>query len=81
MEQWRAELRRARYVYVIGLRVNEADGHIWKPLRSTKAVLAYVGRDHANFTEWSKTRRKRSYVLAESFAEAMPLLEQKLMRR
>lgn len=77
-EMWGAAVKDASVVYVIGLKVNNADEHIWAPLARTKARVEYVGLkcDSDRFGEWSaEFRGKRpSHVLEHDFAHALPLI-------
>lgn len=73
---WREAIQVASRIYIIGLRVHLVDDHIWKPLSKAHAPIYYVGYEPNEFNEWSKTSRsrQRSYVLARTFSEALPLI-------
>jgi hypothetical protein len=78
---WRAPLSRATSVYVIGVRVNEVDVHIWEPLARCQANLYYVAPDGKQFLDWAGKHRKRKrahYHLARFFDESVKLLARKL---
>ncbi len=80
-ENWRAELKRARRIFVIGVKVNPRDAHIWEPLRSASASLGYVGPDGEEFLDWCRSEKRRGgYHLAPSFADAVPLIRSQLTR-
>lgn len=75
---WQLEIERASRIYVIGLRVNCADAHIWNPLKSSKAPLYYVGQSE-DFIEWKEdVRRKQAYVIATTFAESIEHIKRHL---
>jgi hypothetical protein len=50
------------------------DDHVWGPLARTPAPLYYVGKPE-EFIEWStkeRGKRKGSYVMANTLADAIP---------
>lgn len=70
---WLEELSRVSRIYVIGLRVHLVDKHIWEPLAKSKVPIHYVGLEPDEFTEWAKNNnRQSSFVLANSFEDALP---------
>jgi hypothetical protein len=74
---WLTAVARATAVYVIGVRVHTSDHHVWDPLATTRAPIYYVGRQRDAFIDWASRRRvakRKSYVLAESFEAALPLI-------
>jgi len=80
---WCSPLSAARYVYVIGVRVNQDDRHIWEPLASCKGELFYAGRerDGQEFLKWAEKNRKhrrKHHYFAESFDEAVTIYSRKL---
>lgn len=72
---WAAAVQSASRVYVIGVSVNPVDDdHVWGPLARTPAPLYYVGKPE-EFIEWStkeRGKRKGSYVMANTLADAIP---------
>lgn len=71
-QAWLSALKQVSRIYVIGLRVHTVDQHIWKPLASAKASLYYVGREPEVFATWANAnKRRRAYVLAHTFADAI----------
>jgi len=73
---FREEIGQAKRIIIIGLRVNAADAHIWEPLAKTRSRIDYVGlkADSAVFEDWARGQRGKRGVLANSFAEALPML-------
>jgi hypothetical protein len=70
---WLDALADAARAYVVGLGIHLTDRHIWEPLARSRIPLFYVGREPDEFVTWAKSsKRRKSYVLAESFAEAVP---------
>ena len=79
-EFWKESVFKAKKIFVIGLRVNAEDEHIWQTLASSKAQLLYVGvNEKENFEDWKKeTRRKNAHWIANRFDEAMPIIKRHL---
>ncbi len=80
---WRNELRQARKVFVVGVRVHRLDAHVWEPLASSAGELFYVGRDPdpALFLSWAQDNHRHHAVhLADTFAAALPAIQRELSR-
>lgn len=78
-QAWQLEVKRASKIYVIGLRVNPEDTHIWGALKSAKAPLHYVGGESDEFIEWKNNqKRKQAYIVGEKFEEAIPHIKRHL---
>lgn len=76
---WLTALKEAWRVYVVGLRVHTVDEHIWGALARAKAPLHYVGLEPDEFRSWANSnKRSKAFVLAPSFAEAIPLIARQL---
>jgi hypothetical protein len=72
-EAWLKALKEVSRIYVIGLRVHTVDEHIWAPLAQSDAPLHYVGREPDDFLDWARANsRSKVYVMASSFADAIP---------
>jgi hypothetical protein len=72
-QAWLSSLGATSRIYIIGLRIHLVDKHIWDPLAKSKAPLHYVGKEPDEFIDWAHaSRRKRAFVLAESFEDAIP---------
>lgn len=81
-EKWRAALKSASSVYVIGVRVVPDDAHVWEPLRATKAAIGYVGPEDGPFHEWAAgASRRLDYTVASSFDAAVPIILRELTNR
>jgi hypothetical protein len=78
---WVSALSKTNKIFIVGLRVNPEDRHIWTTLKNSKAHLFYVGRENDNeeFLKWrSLEGRKHADVLANSFEEALPKIKSHL---
>lgn len=75
---WQYEVQRAKRIFIIGAGVHLRDTHIWETLAKSAAWLGYVGgkRDAEEFIRWASTNNKEYDVVANSFNDAIPLIEQ-----
>lgn len=75
---WREEVRRAARIYLVGVRVNPADAHIWDPLAEGRTPLYYVDPRPGEFLAWAKVcRRPHAVHFAETFQDAIdPIIRQ-----
>jgi hypothetical protein len=70
---WATAVERAARIYVVGVRVNADDRHVWEPLARARAPLFYVGPEKDTFLSWAAAvRRRRVAHLASDFSEAVP---------
>jgi hypothetical protein len=78
---WRKAVEKASQIFVIGVRVNDEDAHVWLPMRKSKAKLFYVGPESQDIFDWAKLHnRRQTYHLAESFEAAIPRIEKLVCR-
>jgi len=64
-----------RNIFVVGLRVNERDAHIWSTLAASPASLWYVSPEQDLFRDWAyRNSRPRATCLARTFEEGLPRL-------
>jgi len=76
---WRESVSKAKKIFIVGLKVNPEDTHIWEVLKLSKAKLYYVGGDVNDFLEWKSVEgRKGTDVIAKTFEEAMPKIKKHL---
>jgi hypothetical protein len=69
---WREAAEMASANIVIGLKVEEADNHIWDPLARSNGPLYYVGL-RADIDSWTQHHRKFDvHWISETFEGAMP---------
>lgn len=81
-DAWAAATRTASRMFVIGLRVHPVDAHIWGALAASPAPLYYVGLEPEEFRQWaSRNGRRKAFVLARTFAEALPAVASKIGSR
>jgi hypothetical protein len=79
---WTKAANRASRIFIMGLRVHPVDEHIWGVLAGCTAPLYYVGFEPDEFAAWAETsHRKKAYVLAKSFADALPRIANQLGAR
>ncbi len=78
-QNWQQSVSKAKKVFVVGLRVNPEDAHIWQTLASSEAQLLYVGFEKEDFENWKReNRRKNAHWIAETFEEAFPKIKNHL---
>ena len=66
------EAAAARKTFIVGLRCNPDDHHIWGPLARANGWLGYVGKEPALFSDWCQREgRKNASVVADSFEDAL----------
>lgn len=78
---WQATVQAAKHVFVIGVRVNNADAHIWGELAKTRAPVTYFGRplDRDAYEEWKVNNRKdQAYFIEATFQECIQTIERRL---
>lgn len=76
---WREEVKKAKRIYVIGLKVHPVDDHIWGELSKSKVPLYYVGGEPHDIQEWAKeNNRKQVHHIANKFNEALPVMAKHL---
>lgn len=62
----------ARKIFIVGLRVNARDPHIWSVLAASQASLFYVSPEEADFNDWVlRNRRANATCLAQTFEESI----------
>ena len=77
--QWEIEISKASQIFVIGLKILEHDDHIWGTIAKSKAWLGYVGLEPEEFQNWfKKVGRKKSYIVADTFENSIPIIERRL---
>lgn len=79
LNHWRNEVKKAKRIYVIGLKVHPVDEHIWGVLAKSKVPLYYVGGEPSDFYGWAKEHnRKNVYHIANKFNESLPVIAKHL---
>lgn len=72
---WQESVFNVKRIFVIGLRVNPEDTHIWQALASSKAELFYVG-EKEDFNVWTKENRsENARWIADKFVESIPIIK------
>jgi hypothetical protein len=78
---WRDALCSARKVFVIGVRVNNADTHIWGQLAKSKSSVTYFGRatDCEGYMQWRiSNNKKNAYFIEATFQECINIISDRL---
>jgi hypothetical protein len=79
--RFQAAVEKADRIFLVGIRVWPPDSHIWDHIAASNAWLGYVGLegDAATFRSWCEEKGRTNHrVLAHSFKDALPLIEQEL---
>lgn len=80
---WRGAVRRASRIFVVGVRVHNADVHIWGELARAHAPLTYFGCewDRRPYEQWTAENRKaNSYFIQARFDECIEFIGRQLGR-
>lgn len=73
--EWYRAMSDVDQVFVIGVRLNPDDHHIWDVLRACKAVLYYVGPEGKQVIAWAEAQgRAGVHHLADDFKKAVQIL-------
>jgi hypothetical protein len=81
---WSEEVTRASMIFVVGVRVNPADRHVWDALGQTPARMTYFGFEDSrnSFTQWKSTWNKRNaFFELANFEESVLIMKKKLSSR
>ncbi len=70
-KEWAEKVINANKIFVIGVRINEIDEHIWKPISESNGMLYYVG-ENDEFIKWTTNHRndKVNKYLGNKWAES-----------
>lgn len=75
---WEAICAQATVCFIVGVRCNRNDAHVWDPLGKSKGQLIYVNpseSDRAAFNSWANEIRKDSFECwNKSFLRAIPFM-------
>ncbi len=76
--QWQELAKAATVNYVVGLKVEKADAHIWDVLAESPADLVYVGMEK-DLEDWKADVGKRNaYWIGEKFEDALEPIKTRL---
>ncbi|MDO6406248.1 hypothetical protein [Pantoea phytobeneficialis] len=73
-QMWNETLTSTSKIFIIGVRVHQADVHIWKMIADSKAEVHYFGRqsDENEFNAWkNEYNRKNTFFWKLDFADAV----------
>lgn len=82
-ELWSAAVKAASRIYVVGVRVHNADVHVWGELAKARAPVTYFGRkwDCEPYKEWNKANgKKHAYFIEATFDECIGTIGRQLHR-
>lgn len=82
-ELWKAAVAAATRLFVVGVRVHNADAHVWGELAKARAPVTYFGRewDRGQYDEWKKTTgKKHAYFIEATFDECIGIIGSQLGR-
>lgn len=69
---WKEALKKASKCFIVGLRLNTADKHIWGPIESSKCNVYYYSPDENRINEILDWKRGRNiYPIEETFEGAL----------
>lgn len=80
---WKAAVGAASRIFVVGVRVHNADHHIWGELAKVNAPITYFGQeaDRAPFEDWQTVSgRTPAYFIKASFEECISFIGRQLGR-
>jgi hypothetical protein len=80
-ELWKAAIRDASRVFVVGVRVHNADVHVWGELASARASVTYFGQewDQQPYEQWaSENSKKNAYFIKASFQDCIEFIGRQL---
>lgn len=78
---WSAVVSQSRRIFVVGVRVHQADQHIWRELGKAKGDLFFFGseRSKASFSEWKESsKKKNAYFLEGDFERSIVIMQRRL---
>lgn len=80
---WAEQVRSAKRVVIIGVKLVEHDAHLWEPLGANRGALMYVNTsadDRDEFANWSRRERGHAPLecVQEKFLDAIPLILRRL---
>lgn len=80
---WKAGVGSASRIFVVGVRVHNADVHVWGELAKTRAPVTYFGLewDKQPYEQWTADNRKRNaYFIEANFDECIAFIGRQLGR-
>lgn len=80
-KQWTVTAANARHIFVSGVRVHRADGHIWDVLAKSPANVTYFGLkwDSEEFRGWKEASgKKNAYFIESDFSSSIGFMRSRL---
>ncbi|HBR4253403.1 TPA: SIR2 family protein [Klebsiella pneumoniae] len=75
-EEFHTEINKSSKIFIIGLKINPNDTHIWNKLEETKSDIYIIDRDRELTINWkNKTNKKNIYHIADSFEESVMIIK------
>ncbi|HAT3644836.1 TPA: hypothetical protein I8542_003112 [Raoultella ornithinolytica] len=79
-DNFHQEVKRSSKIFIIGLKVNPNDKHIWETLEKTKADIYIVDIDRPLVSSWiNSITKKNVYHIADTFEESIERIK-KILR-
>ncbi|HAM8871322.1 TPA: hypothetical protein IDX45_000598 [Escherichia coli] len=67
-KDFQTEISKSSKIFIIGLKINPDDKHIWSEIENTKADVYIVDRDKEATASWiSRIHKKNIYHIADTF--------------
>jgi len=82
-ELWKAAVATASRIFVVGVKVHNADAHVWGELAKARAPVTYFGRewDREPYEYWKKaTAKKHAYFIETTFDGSIGIIGRQLGR-
>ncbi|MFS4366439.1 hypothetical protein ACIL8P_13060 [Escherichia coli] len=71
-EEFRSEVERSSKIFIIGLKINPNDEHIWSEIEKTSADVYIVDKDKESTITWVNSLSKKNiYHIADTFDESI----------
>ncbi len=82
---WAESVAKVKKVFIVGVRINSADTHVWDELERSHASITYFGIDASSkqaFDEWkSSARRRNAFFVMTNFRGCIPVIKTRMVSR
>jgi hypothetical protein len=75
---WEQSLAAASVCYIVGMKYNPDDNHIWDLLAKSKCQIRYVDPSPELFLAWSHSHGRKDVHLSPTFREALPIITKEI---
>lgn len=83
-ELWKTAVCAASRIYVVGVKVNSTDAHVWGELANARAPITYFGMkwDREAYEQWSaENRRGKAFFVEATFESSIASIGRRLGRK